>query len=258
MTGGFGRAVAPWLPALSPRARAERVRALTGVSRDRWQRLAAIYSGLPEDPGPLAARQRRDLGRRASRALGSGRWNLLLDGPAPDPAPCVYVTGHIGSLQVLRYALRARGIPAATVLGPHNRDRAAAAAQDRVFDRKHGLPFPHALASSEVHRLRSALKQGSLIAAADLPEHDGVTFRLLGGPLSVDPRPFRLARAAGVPCRAAFATLPSGRWTLTIGPVLAGDDAAACAAFARAFAEAAVKSPTDLDGVVYGNLHLPS
>ena len=163
-------ALSPRLPALSARARELRVRSLTGVSPERWRQLASIFPGLPEDPGWPAARRRRELRRRAARALASGRWNLRLDGSAPEPAPCVYVTGHIGSLQVLRYALRARGIPAATVLGPYNRERAVAAAHDRTFDLRHSLPFPHAFSSSDVHRLRSALKRGSLIAAADLPE----------------------------------------------------------------------------------------
>ena len=73
----------------------------------------------------------------------------------------------------------------------------------------------------------------------------------LGGQAFVDPRPFRLARAAGVPCRPAFLTLPRGRWTLTLGPVLPEDEEGAVAGFARALAKAASLSPLDLDGVVY-------
>ena len=125
------------------------------------------------DPGPLAAKARGRLARLASRALSSGRWNLRLEGDSPSERPCVYVTAHLGSLQALRYALRARGIPAATILGPHNLDRRSAAAQDRVFDRRYPLDFPHAFASSQVHRLRGALKRGSLVAAADLPRREG-------------------------------------------------------------------------------------
>jgi len=161
------------------------------------------------------------------------------------------VTAHIGSMQALRYALRARGVPAATVLGPHNLDRTQAIPQDRVFDRRYALDFPHALPSSATHRLRSALKRGSLLAAGDLPERGGVPAKVLGGPALLDPRPFRLARVARAVCRPAFATFPEGRWTLTLGPVLEGDEIACAEAFGRVFARVAAASPLDLDGVVY-------
>ena len=228
--------------------------ARTGLSRERWRELARAFAELPADPGPLAAKARGRLARLASRALSSGRWNLRLEGDPPSERPCVYVTAHLGSLQALRYALRARGIPAATILGPHNLDRRSAAAQDRVFDRRHPLDFPHAFASSHVHRLRGALKRGSLVAAADLPPEGGRRAPLLGGWVRIDPRPFRLARAARVPCRPAFATLPGGRWTLTLGPPLPADGGAACEAFARSMAEVAARAPLDLDGVVYEHI----
>ena len=165
----------------------------------------------------------------------------------------MYVTAHIGAMQALRYALRARGVPAATVLGPYNRDRTLAIPQDRVFDRRYALDFPHALPSSEAHRLRGALKRGSLIAAGDMPERDGIPARILGGPALLDTRPFRLARVAGVRCRPAFVTIPEGRWTLTLGPGLAGDDEACAEAFGRAFARVAAASPLDIDAVVYAH-----
>jgi hypothetical protein len=253
MAGVIARTLSPWIARRTHDRCADRALALTGLSAEGWRALAAIYTELPEDPGPLAARQRTRLARLASRALATGRWGLRLEGDPPAPGPCVYVTAHIGSLQALRYALRARGAAAATVLGPHNLDRTHAAAQDRAFDRRHFLDFPHALPSTAVHRLRSALKRGSLIAAADLAEKGGRATRVLGGPVLVDPRPFRLARAAGVPCRPAFATLPGARWTLTLGPVVPPEEGAACEAFARLFAEVASRSPVDLDGVVYGN-----
>lgn len=230
-----------------------RVRALTGISAEEWSALAALYPELPPDPGAAARRQRERLFRLASRALKSGRWAPRLEGKPPALEPTLYVTAHLGSMQALRYSLRARGIPAANVLGPFNLDRSKAIEQDRIFDRNHALDFPHAFPSAGVHRLRSALKRGSLIAAADLPERSGVPAELLGGPTAIDTRPFRLARAARVPCRAAFLTLPGGRWTLTLGPPLPRDEAAACAAFALDLAAVASRSPLDLDGVVYWN-----
>jgi lauroyl/myristoyl acyltransferase len=223
------------------------------LSAEGWRELAKSYPDMPANPGPAAARRRRKLERLASRALSTGRWNLELVGEPPGPSPCVYVTAHIGAMQALRYALRSRGIPAATVLGPHNLDRTQAIPQDRVFDRRHALDFPHALPSSAAHRLRAALKRGSLLAAADLPERDGVPGAVLGGPALLDPRPFRLARLAGVACRPAFATLPRGVWTLTLGPPLSGDPEECAAAFGRFFARVAADAPLDLDGVVYSS-----
>jgi hypothetical protein len=227
------------------------VAALTGLDEESWRALAAAYPQLPANPGPAAARRRAKLARLAARALATGRWNLRLDGDPPAAEPCVYVTGHIGAMQALRYALRSRGVPAATVLGPYNLDRTRAIPQDRVFDRRYALDFPHALPSSAAHRLRRALSRGSLLAAGDMPERDAIPARILGGPALLDLRPFRLARVARVPCRAAFATLPEGRWTLTLGPILEGDAHACAEAFGRAFARVAAAAPLDIDGVVY-------
>jgi hypothetical protein len=180
----------------------DRIRALTGASRDDWRAIAAAFPGLPRDPGPEAVRARERLGRRWSRALSTGRWRMRLDGDPPTAAPAIYVTAHIGSLQALRYALRARGVPAAIVLGPHNQDRTSYVRDDAVFDRRFALDFPHALAADRAHRLRTALERGSLILAADLPPAPGAAFaRVLGGGVALDARPLRLARAARVPCR---------------------------------------------------------
>jgi hypothetical protein len=233
---------------------AGRIADLTGISAAGWTTLRRAYPSLPAGAGPRAAARRLLLARLAAHRLRTGRWNARLEGDAPDPAegPTVFVTAHLGSLQGLRYTLRARGIPAATVLGPHNLDRREAARQDRIFDARHPLDFPHFFPASAVHRLRSALRRGSLILAADLPEPGGgVPVGLLGGRALVDPRPFRLARAARVRCRPAFLTLPRGRWTLTLGAVLPPDEAAAIDAFARCLAETAARSPLDLDGPVY-------
>lgn len=170
----------------------------------------------------------------------------------------MYVSAHLGSLQGLRYTLRALGVPAATVLGPHNLSRAEPERQDRVFDARHPVDFPHAFPASAVHRLRGALKKGSLILAADLPTPGiGIPVPFLGGRSLLDPRPFRLARAARVACRPAFLTMPLGRWTLTLGPVLPTDEGAALAIYARCLAETAAKSPLDLDGPVYLALAKP-
>ena len=239
-----------WKPVIRERD----ILALTAVSSKQWRELAATYPQLPPDPGAAAARARMTLHRLSSRALSTGRWAPRLEGDPPSRDPTVYLTAHVGSLQVLRYALRARGIPVASVIGPHNQDRREAARVDAIFDRRHAIDFPHALPASRPHRLRTALRSGSLILAADLPSGPGLEESLLGGRIGIDPRPVRLARTAGVPCRAAFLSLPGGRWTLTLSPPLPTEPKAACAAFARVFRGVASRAPLDLDGLVYANL----
>lgn len=248
------RALSPWFGRLVQRPPRDRIAALTGISREKWRELAKAFPGLPRDPGPLAARARARLARLASRALATGRWAARREGEPLDPQPAVYVTAHIGALQALRYALRARGVPAASVIGPFNLDRTEATKADRVFDRRHGLEFPHSFPSTKPHRLKSALASGSLILAADLPEGRAFEAVLLGAPVRLDPRPFRLARAAKVACRPAFLTLPKEGWTLTVGERLPADERSAVAGFARLFAEVAARAPLDLDGLVYWNL----
>ncbi len=233
---------------------ARRVRRFTGISVDDWRELAEIFSLLPSDPGPLASRRRALLARLAARSLASGRWPVELQGDPPSGAPTVYVSAHIGSLQSLRYSLRARGVPAASVLGPYNLDRSDAERQDRIFDRRHPVAFPHFFPAAHVHRLRTALRTGSLIAAADLPARDGMQEALLGGVVRLDPRPFRLARTMGVACRPAFLTLPEGRWTLTLGDRLARNEDEAVRQFAGVYRRVASAAPVALDGVVYLNL----
>lgn len=231
-----------------------RIAALTGISAAGWKELRGAYPRLPAAAGPRAAARRVLLARLAARRLRTGRWDARIEGEAPGPGdgPTVFVSAHLGSLQGLRYTLRARGVAVATVLGPHNLQRPEAERQDLLFDAAHPLDFPHVLPASAVHRLRTALRRGSLVLAADLPDGaEGVSVPLLGGRADIDPRPFRLARAAGVPCRPAFLTLPRGRWTLTLGPILPVDEAAAIAAFARRLAAVAAGSPLDLDGPVY-------
>jgi len=246
------RAVASLFRRLRSRADPDRIRSLTGASREEWREIAHAFPALPPEPGPAAARARQRLATRWVRAMATGRWRVRLDGPSPDLGPAVYLTAHVGSLQALRYVLRSRGVAAATVHGPHNLDRTRAVQEDRVFDRRYALDFPHAFAAGRPHRLRTALERGSLILAADLPPEPGTVFaNLLGGRAALDGRPLRLARAARVPCRAAFLTLPREGWTLTLSPPLAGSDAEALAEFARTFERVALQAPLDLDPTVY-------
>jgi predicted LPLAT superfamily acyltransferase len=230
------------------------VAGLTGISAAEWREVRAAFPGLPRGAGGLAAARRLLLARLAARRLASGRWSARLEGTPPSPRPAVYVSAHLGSLQALRYTLRARRVRAATVLGPYNVARPEAERQDRLFDGRHPLDFPHVFPAARAHRLRSALAAGSLILAADLPAADGVEIPFLGGRLRLDPRPFRLARTVGVPCRPAFLTLPGGRWTLTLGDPLPAGEAAALEAYARCLEEVARRAPLDLDGIVYLNL----
>lgn len=244
------RAASSWLGRLVPRGR-ERVRVLTGIGEEEWREIAEAFPGVPSDPGRLAARRRARLARLASRALATGRWKTELEGEPPGPEPTVYVTGHVGALQALRYVLRSRGIPVASVIGRLNLDRTVTARSDPIFDRRHSLDFPHALPSTRPHGLARALRAGSLIVAADLPEGPFAEAPFLGATVQLDPRPFRLARAAGAACRAAFLTLPKAGWRLTVGERLPSDPSRAVEAFARLFDRVAAAAPLDLDGLVY-------
>ncbi len=130
-------------------------------------------------------------------------------------------------------------------------------ARDRIFDARFPMRFPHVLEASRVHRLRTALRSGSLLLAADLPGHQAIEVDWLGGRVRLDPRPIRLARAAGVSCRSAFLTLPRQGWTLTLGAELPPGEVPALGAFGEAYAAVAAAAPWDMDGVVYRRLAVP-
>jgi len=225
-----------------------------GIAPGEWDEIRRAFPDLPEGLSRKAARSRRRLGRRCARALRSGRWDVRAEGDPPSLAPAVYVTAHVGGLQVLRYALRSRGVAAATVLGPHNLERPEAALQDEIFDSRYPMDFPQVLPAARVHRLRTALRSGSLLMAADLAAEGGFAISFFGGRLRLDPRPIRLARMARVPCRPAFLTLPDAGWTLTLGPELPAGEEEALTRFGELFIRVAARTPWDLDGVVYRGL----
>jgi hypothetical protein len=231
-----------------------RVAALTGLSSEDWKALRAAFPGLPAGAGTRSAARRLLLARLASRRLSTGRWSCRLVGAPPAASPTVYVSAHLGSLQALRYTLRARGVAVANVLGPHNLNRAEPERQDRIFDSRQPIDFPHVFPAARPHALRSALQRGSLILTADQPAERGVEVDFLGGRLRLDPRPFRLARGSRVPCRPAFLTLPRGRWTLTLGSPLPADEDRALASFGELLGRVAAEAPWDLDGMVYRTL----
>jgi hypothetical protein len=245
------RAASSLLGRLAPSGRRERVRGLTGIGESEWREIAAAFPGVPPDPGRQAASRRALLGKLASRALATGRWKFELDGEPLGPEPTVYVTGHLGALQAMRYALRSRGVLVASVIGRLNLDRSVTARSDPIFDRRYALDFPHALPSTRPHGLARALRKGCLIVAADLPEGPFVEVPFLGATVRLDPRPFRLARAGGAVCRPAFLTLPESGWRLTVGERLPPDPTRALQRFGELFHRVAAAAPLDLDGLVY-------
>lgn len=159
----------------------------------------------------------------------------------------MYVTAHLGDLRSLRYLVR-RHIPVATVVRTSEEEREAIAREDRVFDARAPCDFPHAFSSRHPHRLRSALRRGSLVFAADLPPDGGLAFPCLGGQIFLDPRPFRLAKLAGVPCRPLFLTAPGARLTISIGEAAPAEEAAALQDFARMLERVAGESRFEIDG----------
>lgn len=243
------RFLLPPAAALAGRAASDvEVERVTGLSRDGWRLLALQFPALGPDPGPPAARARRRLHFLVGRALGTPRHAPRLRGEPPEETPTLYVTAHIGDLRGLRYLLRT-WLPIATVVAAADERRAAIAEEDSRYDARFPGEFPHALSSRRPHRLRSALRRGSLVATADLPDSDGVEAPFLGGRIRLDARPFRLARIAGVPCRALFLTAPDGRLTITVGERLPREDGAALEAFAGKLCAVSAASPFETDGL---------
>jgi hypothetical protein len=222
------------------------------LSRAAWADLGRAFPRLGADPGPEAARARRRFGFLIGRALDSERHGPVYPGGRPSRAPHVYATAHVGDLRSLRYLMR-RHVALANVIRASDGDRAHILEEDRIFDVKSPHPFPHAFHYRQPHRLRAALREGSLLAAADMPEEEGTDFPCLGGSIRLDARPFRLARIAGVPCRAIFLTAPRGRLTISIGPPLPREEGAALAKFARALERAVDRSPYDIDAATWWN-----
>jgi len=222
----------------------------TGISRAAWTALGRAFPRLGADPGPEAARARRRFKFLVGRALDSERHGPAFPKGRPDPAPHVYATAHVGDLRSLRYLMR-RHVPLANIVRAADAERAHIVAEDGLVDARSPHEFPHAFHFRQPHRLRSALRCGSLLAAADMPEDEGTEFPCLGGRLRLDPRPFRLARIARVPCRAIFLTAPRGRLTIWIGPALPPDEDAALAAFARALERAVDRCPHDIDAATW-------
>ncbi len=238
------------------RVRDREIRSVTGLTEGQWRDLGKTFPRLGADPGRTAARARRRFGFLVGRALASRRHGpAFRDAPPPDE-PTLFATAHLGDLRSLRYLLR-RHIAIGNVVRATDAERAAIVPDDRASDERDPRDFPHVFYFRNPHRMRSALRRGSLMVAADLPEEGGIDFPCLGGRLPLDPRPFRLARIVGVPCRAVFLTAPAARLTVTIGPVLPSDAEAALAAFARLLERTADASPFDVDALTWWNRLAP-
>ena len=222
------------------------IEAVTGISREDWRRLGRAFPRLGEDPGPEAARARRRAHFLVGRALASARHAPRWRGGPVEPRPVLYATAHFGDLRALRYLLRTR-VPVANVVSTPHYQRLDIAREDEAFDARFPGDFPHAFFSGHAHRLRAALRRGSLVITTDIPKPGAPAFPCLGGQIALDPRPFRLARLCRVPCRALFATAPDGRLTITVGDELPGDEDAALAAFAGLFARVADEAPFEID-----------
>ncbi|MBC8647664.1 MAG: hypothetical protein H7X85_10900, partial [Thermoanaerobaculia bacterium] len=183
------------------------VEGITGLSPARWRVLGRAFPRLGPDPGTRAARARLRLEFLAGRALATQRHAPSWRGAEIERSPAMYVTAHIGDLRALRYLLRLRTAAASVIPEVENRERFEREDADRDARALHP-GFPHVFSATRPHRLRSALRTGSLIAAADRPADRDHAVPLLGGSLPLDVRPFRLARIAGVPVRPLFLTAP--------------------------------------------------
>jgi hypothetical protein len=226
-------------------ASGDEVSEITGLAREQWRVVARAFPALGRDPAPRVIRARRRREFLIGRALASFRHDALWTG-SPGGGPTLFVTAHVGDARALRYLLR-RHIPVASVRAPWE-SRTKAAHDDAVFDRRWPNEFPHVLSAAGPHALRTALRYGSLIVTADVPVRDGVEVPLLGGRVQLDPRPFRLARLARVPCRPAFLTAPGGRLTVTLEDSLPASQETALEEFGRTLARVAAAAPFEIDG----------
>jgi len=252
------RAAAGLLLRLWPAPSRDRFERLTGLGEEEWRRLARLFPLLGADPAASAARARRDFALLAryelSRTHPRPRWD-----PAPPPRePELFVTAHLGNLRVLRYFLRSAGIPAATIVDETHFGNPQWRRWNERIDRRFPVGFPHTFSSREPHRLRAALRGGSLIAAIDRihrppPGADGRSERVpfLGGALEIELAPLRLARLAGVPARPAFVTALDARLTIAVGEPLPADDAAAARAFGALLDRVARAAPGNFDGYTH-------
>lgn len=247
-----------WLALAWPDPSPERIASLTGLDEGQWRALARVLPGIGPDAGRAAARARRTFTLLAAHAMGRSRSGVRWD-PAPPPRePAVYLTVHMGSLRTLRYLLRREGIPLGVVVDETHYGSPSTEERNRRFDRAFPHDFPHTFDARKPHRLRSALRRGSLVLAIDLIHRAGpapprTTARIpfLGGALEIELGPLRLARLAGVPARPIFISAPEARLTITSGPALPPDDDAAVARFAEVLGRAAGRSPADFDGYTH-------
>jgi hypothetical protein len=236
-----------------------RIEPLTGLADAEWRSLAEVFPGLGGDPGGGAARARRTFAfvawNELSRRRPRPRWD-----PAPPPGgPELFLTAHIGSLRLLRYFLRGAGIPTGTIVDEtHYGSETHARANRWVDGRFSAAGFPHTFSSREPHRLRAALRRGSLLNAIDRihPPAPGAPDRsarvpFLGGTLEIELGALRLARLAGVAARPVFISAPRGRITITVGEALSGDVAESARAFGEILARVARESPGDFDGYTH-------
>jgi len=258
----IGRPVPPFLARAIARAWPDpprrRIEPLTGLTEAEWRRLAAVFPRLGDDPGRDASRARRTFTFVAWNEISRRRPRPAWD-PAPPPsAPQLLLTAHIGNLRLLRYFLRSAGVPTATIVDDTHMGSDAHESANRRLDGRFPVAFPHRFSSREPHRLRAALRRGSLLAAIDRIHRPPPGARdrsarvpFLGGTIEIELAPMRLARIAGVAARPIFITAPGARLKITVGEALPADEGEAARAFGVALDRVARASPADFDGYTH-------
>lgn len=247
-----------WRARTRPDPTPAQIEELTGLDEGAWRRMAEIFPMLGDHPGLDAARQRRAFALLAANALAPASRRVRWVPARPDPAPALYLTIHLGDLRLLRYLLRLAGITAATIVDDTHRGNEAAREEDATIDRLRAHAFPHVFFARDSHRLRSALRRGSLLAAIDRihapapgkprPE---LAIDFLGGRLVLDLSPLRLARLARVPARPIFISAPRRRLTVSVGAPLPADPGEAGRRFGELAGAVARDSPADFDGFTH-------
>lgn len=153
---------------------------------------------------------------------------------ADEGTPVVIAVVHFMHLSMLRYVLRSRGIPAASLVGFRG-EHPTMALRDALLDRMTGLEgVAHRFVAADLRSAYAFLRSGKcLIIACDVatPENVAITTDL--GTLHMAVGPFRLAQMTGASVIPAILCQPS-RWRFEARfgePFRAEDDADSPEAF---------------------------
>ena len=182
--------------------------------------------------------------RRALR--DPSRAGLEWRGGAPDRG-ALLVTVHSNPLRLLRYLLRAKGFPVASISRTDPGRRPDIARDEQRVDRRFPFSLPHRLHPESVRAILRTLRTASVLTAVDLQVSVAVSPAALKGRLALTPKPFRLARIAGASCRPVFVRSgPTGLEIIVEEAIDVSDERRAAESFGSILARNIEESPFDM------------